>query len=491
MPTPSQRPALVWLRDDLRLADNPAVEAARASGRPLILAYVLDEESPNIRPLGGAARWWLGRSLAALGAEIRALGGTLVLRRGAAAEVIPALVEASHAAAVFWNRRYGAPEIAVDGALKAALVGSGLLVGSFNAALLHEPWTVKTQAGGPFRVFTPFYRSARQQEVSPPQRAAGTWSFAEAPPGDRLDDWALEPTRPDWAGGLRENWTPGERGAAARLATFVDEELAGYTQGRDRPDLPHVSRLSPHLRFGEVSPRQVLAAVRHAADAGTVPGRDAEKFVSELYWREFSYHLLFHFPDIGRQNFNARFDAFEWQPDATLERAWRKGMTGYPLVDAGMRQLWQTGWMHNRVRMVAASLLIKHGLTDWRQGEEWFWDTLVDADPANNPASWQWVAGSGADAAPYFRIFNPVSQGEKFDPNGAYVRRFVPELAGLPDAFIHKPWQAPADVLRRAGVVLGETYPRPVVDHAAARERALARFARIRGELHASRLPSR
>ncbi|QFR32092.1 deoxyribodipyrimidine photo-lyase [Ancylobacter sp. TS-1] len=481
MPTPSQHPALVWLRDDLRLADNPAIAAARASGRALVIAYVLDEESAGIRPLGGAARWWLGRSLAALGAEIAALGGTLVLRRGPAGDVIPSLVEETAADAVFWNRRYGAPEIALDRALKAGLADRGIAVESFNAALLHEPWTVKTQAGGPFRVFTPFYRNARQQEVSVPRRAEGEWRFAKAPDSERLDDWALEPTAPDWAGGLRESWTPGERGAAARLSDFIDEGLTGYALGRDRPDRPHVSRLSPHLRFGEVSPRQVLAAIRHAGDAGLVPGQDVEKFVSELYWREFSYHLLFHFPDIGRENFNRSFDAFAWEPDAVLETAWRKGLTGYPIVDAGMRQLWQTGWMHNRVRMVAASLLIKHGLTDWRRGEDWFWDTLVDADPASNPASWQWVAGSGADAAPYFRIFNPVSQGEKFDPDGAYVRRFVPELARLPASLIHRPWEAPAEVLRRAGVSLGETYPRPVVDHAAARARALDRFARIRG----------
>ena len=481
MPSTSARPALVWLRDDLRLADNPAIAAARASGRALVIAYVLDEGSEGIRPLGGAARWWLGRSLAALGAEIAALGGTLVLRRAPAGDVIPSLVEETGADAVFWNRRYSAPEIAVDRALKVGLTDRGIAVESFNAVLLHEPWTVKTQAGGPFRVFTPFYRNARQQEVGTPRRAEGEWRFARTPDSERLDNWALEPTAPDWAGGLRESWTPGERGAAARLSDFIDEGLTGYAQGRDRPDRPHVSRLSPYLRFGEVSPRQVLAAIRHAGDAGRAPGQDVEKFVSELYWREFSYHLLFHFPDIGRENFNRSFDAFAWEPGTALEMAWRKGLTGYPIVDAGMRQLWQTGWMHNRVRMVAASFLIKHGLTDWRRGENWFWDTLVDADPASNPASWQWVAGSGADAAPYFRIFNPVSQGEKFDPDGAYVRRFVPDLAGLPASLIHRPWEASAEVLRRAGVALGETYPRPVVDHAAARARALDRFARIRG----------
>lgn len=474
--------ALVWFRDDLRLDDNPALKAAQASGRPLALAYVLDEESERLRPLGGAARWWLGRSLASLSAAIAAKGGRLILRRGRAGDIVPALVEELNAAAVYWNRRYGAAEIAVDTALKSALAGRGVAVESFGGSLLHEPWTVRTQAGDPFRVFTPFYRSAGRQAVRTPSRADDAWSFAGSARSDRLDDWALEPTAPDWAAGLRASWTPGERGARDRLAAFLDDDLAGYATLRDRPDLGRTSRLSPHLRFGEISPHQVLAAVRHAADAGAASPADTEKLISELYWREFSYHLLFHFPDLAGTNVNRRFDAFEWQDDPALERAWRRGRTGYPIVDAGMRQLWQTGWMHNRVRMLAASFLVKHGLTDWRRGEAWFWDTLIDADPANNPASWQWVAGSGADAAPYFRIFNPVTQGETFDPDGAYVRRFVPELAGLPAGIIHKPWTAAPEMLRRAGVVLGETYPFPIVEHPAARERALARFARIRGD---------
>ncbi|GLK72455.1 deoxyribodipyrimidine photo-lyase [Ancylobacter dichloromethanicus] len=482
MPSAIDRPALVWFRDDLRLADNPALDAAQASGRRLVLVFLLDDVSAGVRPLGGAARWWLSRSLAALSAEVEAKGGQLVLRRGAAGDVLPRLAHEAGAGAVYWNRRYGAPEIATDRAVKASLVARGIKVESFGGSLLHEPWTVATQSGAPFRVFTPFYRRAAGQAVRSPTRAPSAWRHAPAPESERLEDWALEPTGPDWAGGLRQAWTPGEEGARAALADFIDGGLDGYAGARDRPDQPSTSRLSPHLRFGEMSPHRAFAAVRHAEAAGDASARDIEKFVSEVYWREFSYHLLFHFPDLAQANFSPRFDAFEWANDTVLERAWRSGRTGYPLVDAGMRQLWQTGWMHNRVRMVAASFLIKHGLTDWRRGEDWFWDTLVDADPANNPASWQWVAGSGADAAPYFRVFNPVAQGEKFDPEGTYVRHFVPELAGLPAKLIHRPWEAPADLLRHAGVVLGETYPRPIVDHAQARQRALDRFQRIRGD---------
>lgn len=482
MRPPPDRPALIWFRDDLRLDDNPALDAAKATGQPLLLVFLLDEESEDIRPLGGAARWWLGRSLAALATAIEAKGGQLVLRRGRAIDSIPNLARDVGAQAVYWNRRYSAPEIAADKAVKLALTTGGIPVESFGGNLLHEPWTVETQSGGAFRVFTPFYRRAVTQAIRVPSRAASQWRFGHPPDGERLEEWALEPTAPDWAGGLRQAWTPGEDGALTALAAFIDGGLDGYADQRDRPDLPSTSRLSPHLRFGEISPHRALTAVRHAEADGSAAPRDVAKFVSEVYWREFSYHLLFHFPDIGHANFNDRFDAFEWASDEALVRAWQRGLTGYPLVDAGMRQLWQTGWMHNRVRMVAASFLIKHCLTDWRRGQDWFWDTLVDADPANNPASWQWVAGSGADAAPYFRVFNPVAQGEKFDPDGHYVRHFVPELAALPSSILHKPWEAAPAVLRQAGVVLGETYPRPVVDHAWARERALDRFQRIRAQ---------
>ncbi|MCS0493509.1 DNA photolyase family protein [Ancylobacter sp. MQZ15Z-1] len=479
MNAPAARPALVWLRDDQRLADNPALDAARRSVRPLVLLHVL-EEGPDIRPPGGAARWWLGRSLAALARDLARHGGTLTLRRGDAREILPALVRETGAGAVYWNRRYDSAGVATDTALKAALRDEGIETESFSATLLHEPWTVLTREDGVYRVFTPFYRAARGREVRQPLAAShARWHWAEPPAGDRIEDWRLEPRAADWAGGLRATWTPGEAGARAALERFLEDGIDGYAAGRDRPDRENTSRLSPYLRAGNISPHQIRAALLHAEASGEARSADVEKFLSELYWREFSYHLLFHNPDLATRNFNARFDGFAWQSDAAFERAWQRGLTGFPIVDAGMRQLWQTGWMHNRVRMIAASLLIKQGLVDWRRGEEWFWDTLVDADPANNPASWQWVAGSGADAAPYFRIFNPVLQGEKFDPDGAYIRRFVPEIAALPAKVIHKPWQAPEEVLHKAGIVLGETYPRPALDLDTARRRALERFQRL------------
>lgn len=474
-------PALLWFRDDLRLADNPALAEAHESGRPLVCTYVLDEDSDHIRPLGGAARWWLGRSLAALEHAIEKRGGRLVLRRGPATKIIPTLAEEIGAETIWWNRRYGAAEIAVDTAIKEALKQRGIAATSCNGALLHEPWEVLNKAGEPFRVFTPYHRAAASLAVRAPIPAPRSLAApSRRIASDTLADWTLEPTKPDWAGGLRAFWTPGEDGARERIAEFLDGTARGYADGRDRPDQDHTSRLSPFLRFGNISPRQVLASVRHAEDAGAIPARDAAKFLAELHWREFSYALLFHFPDLGTRNFQPRFDKFPWRQDARFLKAWQRGKTGYPLVDAGMRQMWETGWMHNRVRMVCASFLIKHGLIDWRQGEAWFWDTLVDADPANNSASWQWVAGSGADAAPYFRIFNPVAQGEKFDPKGDYVRRFVPELAELPDDAIHEPWSEPAAKLASAGIELGDTYPKPIVDHAAARQRALDAFARIK-----------
>jgi deoxyribodipyrimidine photo-lyase len=309
-----------------------------------------------------------------------------------------------------------------------------------------------------------------------PDRLRGAPAIAS----DRLEDFGLEPTAPDWAGGFRETWTPGEAGAASRVADFLDHGLAGYATLRDRPDLDHVSRLSPHLRFGEITPAQIWHAAHTAAASGRATSLDVEKFLTEVGWREFAYNLLHHRPDLATANIQSRFDAFPWQRDDALLKAWQRGRTGYPIVDAGMRQLWHTGWMHNRVRMITASFLVKHLLQDWRAGETWFWDTLVDADPASNPASWQWVAGCGADAAPYFRIFNPVLQGEKFDPNGDYVRHWVPELAKLPNDVLHKPWTAPKGVLAMAGVTLGDSYPAPLVDHAKARARALAAFQSIK-----------
>lgn len=451
----------------------------------MICLYVFDEDSPGRRPLGGASRWWLAGSLRELNEQLRQKGAQLLCRRGRAVDVIFDVVRNCAVDHVYWNESYDPGEDRVSRQIAEALRSDGRQVSTFNASLLHEPGTVKNRAGEPFTVFTPFWRTLRAQPVRAlllaPEAISGHPELAS----DTNESWLLEPRHPDWASGLRETWTRGESGASQRLCAFIVDKLPAYATRRDRPDLQQTSRLSPHLRFGEIGPVQVWHAVEAALagseeSAALAPQRD--KLISEIGWREFSYSLLNQHPDLARRNLHARFDRFPWRSDARGLNAWQRGLTGYPIVDAGMRQLWQTGWMHNRVRMVAASFLIKHLLVDWREGEAWFWDTLVDADPANNPASWQWVAGSGADAAPYFRIFNPVLQGEKFDPEGGYVRRFVPELAGLPAELIHAPWRAPPLSLKEAGVSLGSTYPLPIVDHVHARRRALEAYAQIAGQ---------
>ncbi|PNG25302.1 cryptochrome/photolyase family protein [Methylocella silvestris] len=480
-----QTTAIVWFRDDLRLADNEALAAALLTGAPLLCIYILQDGAGGFRPPGGAARWWLHHSLQALGQDIAARGGRLDLFRGDARKILPALTEAAGANFVCWTRRYGGPEMAADAALKAKLKSSGVAAKSFNGHLLHEPWEITRGEGQGFAVYTPYWRAASAagqggEPLPAPDRLRAAPFPRGAPQRASLAALSLMPEKTDWAGGLRAAWTPGENGARQRLKAFLEGRMASYPFQRDQPDADVVSRLSPHLRFGEIGPRQVFAAVRSAEDN---PAKNSRlKFLAELGWREFNYHLLFRHPEAARENIQRRFDKMPWRVPPPHElSAWRRGETGYPIVDAGMRELWATGYMHNRVRMIAASFLIKHLLIDWRVGEDWFWDTLCDADPANNPMNWQWVAGSGADAAPYFRIFNPVLQGEKFDAAGDYVRRWVPELAALPGKWVHKPFAAPPSVLREAGVMLGETYPRPIVDLAEGRARALAAFARVRG----------
>ncbi|MEQ8967304.1 MAG: deoxyribodipyrimidine photo-lyase [Azospirillaceae bacterium] len=483
---PPDSPIIVWFRLDLRLADNPALRAAVDSGRRVVPLFILDDADAGPWKPGGATRWWLHGSLERLAADLAERGAPLVLRAGKAADVLDTLIEETGAGAVAWNRRYEPWAIARDKEIKAALKDRGLDVASHDAALLFEPWTVETKTGGPYKVYTPFWRAcrARAEEIARPAAAPrAVPGLDPAPASEALENWGLRPTKPDWAGGLRETWTPGEAGARARLDRFLDEAAARYDDRRNRPDLPGTSGLSPHLHWGEIGPRRVWHAVEHArAEAGGAAGEAMEAFLQEIVWREFSYHLLYHFPDLPDEPLDDRFAGFPWadDPDGRLVRAWQRGRTGYPVVDAGMRELWTTGWMHNRVRMITASFLVKHLLQPWQAGEAWFWDTLVDADLASNSASWQWVAGCGADAAPYFRIFNPVLQGEKFDPDGTYVRHWVPEIAALPDKYLHKPWEAPSAALDRAGVILGETYPAPVVDHKQARRRALDAFETIK-----------
>lgn len=444
----SAKTTVVWVRDDLRVADNPALHAAVDRGAPVIALYVLDEHGDGVRAPGAAARWWLHHSLTALGESLDALGIPLVLRRGLAAEVVPRFVTDTAADTVLWNRRYG-PARQIDAGLKSGLREAGVDARSFPGDVLAEPQDVRTQSGTPYRVFTPFWNALREREVTPPLPAPDAVATrADAPESEALDDWGLLPHHPDWAGGLRVTWTPGEAAARERLEAFA-EELDGYAD-RDLPAVDATSRLSPRLRWGELSPREVWHRIRRAG------GRQAEEFLREVGWRDFFRHTLFHEPRLATRNLRPAFDRFGWaDPDPAELDAWRRGRTGIPLVDAGMRELWETGVMHNRVRMSAASLLVKNLLVDWRVGEQWFWDTLVDADEGSNPGNWQWVAGSGQDAAPYFRIFNPERQATRFDPDGVYLRRWIPELGT-------------------------DAYPEPIVDLAASRERALAAYDAIK-----------
>ena len=477
-------PVILWFRRDLRLADNPALQAALKTAEPVIPLYVLDE-TPGLRAPGAASLWWLDKSLAALGADLALRGSCLILRRGEAETLIPRLAKETGAGAVYWNAVFDPGVPARDARLADSLAASGVEARRFNGGHLLSPEKVRTKTGGLFSVFTPFWRAARPLvnpgEPAPAPAALpapGAW-----PAGDALADWRLHPTRPDWSKGFRD-WRPGEAGATERLEAFINGALRSYAVDRDRPDREGVSRLSPHLHFGEISPKACWRAALSAASRGDVADGQADKFLAELGWREFNANTALAAEARGdapeRVNVDRRFDAFPWRDDPRAFEAWTKGRTGYPLVDAGLRQLWTTGWMHNRVRMVVASFLTKHLLVDWRAGEAWFWDTLVDADHASNAGNWQWVAGCGADAAPYFRIFNPVTQGEKFDPDGAYVRRWVPELARLPAKVIHAPWTADKAVLSAAGVTLGLDYPLPIVDHAHARQRALDAYQALK-----------
>ena len=441
----------MWFRDDLRIADHPALAEAAGDPGGVVALVVLDEASPGIRPLGAATKWWLHHSLTALRADLAGLGVPLVLRRGAASQHVPAVARAIGVTRALWNRRYGGPERAVDADVAGKLEASGIEVRTFLASLLFEPGTILTQQGDPFKVYSPFWRACLAAPAprgpiaapapSDPPAAAAAATAAQRAESEDLAAWELTPTRPDWAAEFP--WTPGERTAAARLADFLATRAHRYAAERDVPAADVTSGLAPHLRFGEISPNQVW----HAALAS---GADVRTFLSEVGWREFAWHILFHWPDLAERNFDPRFDAFPWSAvaaaddgaDAAASRTadadddpiarWRAGRTGIPLVDAGMRELWRTGSMHNRVRMVVASFLVKNLLVDWRVGEAWFWDTLVDADAASNPFNWQWVAGSGTDAAPYFRIFNPVTQEQKFDPEGAYVGRWAPDALLTP-----------------------------------------------------------
>lgn len=478
--TASDNPIIVWFRKDLRVDDNAALAAAAETGRPLVALYIREPENVGTGPLGAAQEWWLHHSLTSLGTMLQKLGSPLVLRSGAADAVLADLIEETGADAVHWNRRHDPAGIAIDTEIKAGLKARGIVATSFAGQLLHDPTRLSTGEKKPYRVYTPFWKALEREgeprePIDAPEKLN---SLHAAPKSEKLGDWALLPSKPDWAATFKEIWTPGEEAARERLESFVDGAIDGYKQDRDRPAIDATSMLSPHLALGEISP----ARIWHATRGLKAPTEDVVHFRKELAWREFCYHLHFHFPQLAEKNWNDRFDAFPWEAAGKNFTLWTRGQTGYPIVDAGMRQLWKHGWMHNRVRMITASFLIKHLMIDWRRGEKWFRDTLVDADAASNAANWQWVAGSGADASPFFRIFNPILQGEKFDADGTYVRTFVPELERLDSAWIHKPFDAPESALKKAGIELGKTYPKPIVAHGKARERALAAYKSLKGD---------
>jgi deoxyribodipyrimidine photo-lyase len=478
-------PTLVWFRQDLRLQDNPALHAAVARGGPIIPVYIFEETAEGRWSMGAASRWWLHHSLLALDGALHERDLRLIVKRGDAAALVRELVASTGAVAVYWNRCYEPAAVARDAAIKADLTSGAIDVKSFNGALLNEPHTIANKQGRPFQVFTPYWRHCLSIPVAAPMKLqpGALPPPAQWPASLRIDELKLLPTIP-WDAGFSRIWEPGEAAATKRLTQFVASTIDDYDVARDLPDRDGTSRLSPSLHFGEISPRQVWAAVKARSKSTGVfpPSNGARVYLAEIGWREFAYHLLFHFPRTPESPLREEFNRFPWAADPGGEklRAWQRGRTGYPIVDAGLRQLWEMGWMHNRVRMIVGSFLVKHLRLSWTHGSTWFWDTLVDADLASNTLGWQWTAGSGADASPYFRIFAPVLQGRKFDADGQYVRRWVPELGKVPTAHIHAPWEAPAEVLASAGVRLGENYPRPIVDHATARAEALAAFKQLR-----------
>lgn len=464
--------ALVWFRQDLRLSDNPAFFEACAAYDKVIPIYIFDDKNSV---LGGAQAWWLHHSLTALCKALAQHGLKLILRKGNPLEILSELINTAAIKAVYWNRCYEPKVIERDKKIKASLQGSQIEVFSFNGSLLNEPWTIHNKQGEFFKVFTPYWKTCRQGLIAKPAVSIPPNRESIDLASDTLQEWKLLPEL-DWATQFPDFWTPGEEGAHQRLSQFIKHRLHGYKMNRDYPEKRATSLLSPHLHFGEISPWTVVRAIEYAKLDPHCDLSGAEHFLSEMGWREFSYYLLYHVPTLPYKNFKREFDAFPWHNDESLLKRWQKGMTGYPIVDAGMRELWSTGYMHNRVRMIVASFLTKGLFIDWRLGADWFLDTLVDADLANNSASWQWVAGCGADAAPYFRIFNPVLQSQKFDPNGAYIRRFVPELACLDKQAIHAPWEsANAESIYRQ-----TNYPRPMINHNESRSRALAYYGQLK-----------
>ena len=474
---------VVWFRNDLRLGDHPALTAAAERGDVVpTFVWAPDEEEPWAP--GGAHRWWLHESLGALDASLREHGSRLVLRQGPSLDELLAVCRAGGADRVVWQTRYAPTLRRRDEAVRAGLEEAGVEVRQFAGRILHDPEQIRTGSGGPYRVFGPFWRKAKaaldpgDPLPTPDLGGAAPETWPESVDRDALGLTPEAQDGVDWAGAMRDEWAPGEAGAQARLHAFLGGPILDYSERRDFPAGGGSSKLSPHLHWGEVSPRQVWAEANGWVSNGATR-EAADGFLFEVGWREFSYHVLHHFPHMPDEPLKEKYRKMPWASDPDALRAWERGRTGYPIVDAAMRELWALGWMHNRMRMVTASFLTKDLLVPWQDGERWFWDTLCGGDLANNAMGWQWAAGSGADAQPFFRIFNPISQSKRYDPDGAYVRRWVPELAGLPTKHLHAPWDAPPEVLDEAGVVLGETYPEPIVDHAEARDRALTALKQV------------
>lgn len=473
------KPKIVLFREDLRIADNIALTKAARSGGRLICLFVHDNRPPFAR--GAAQKWWLHHSLNALGRELQQkLGCPLNMMSGATKDIICSVIAKTHADMIFWSRRYAPHQIARDKELKASLEKQDVKVVSCKGRLLAEPWDILNK-DQPYRVFTAFWKQLNPHvQIDQPLLAPPSVRGLKLAESLSVKQLGLLPSKPDWSTLFHSEWQPGEAGAQKRLDEFLQSGAANYAKGRDFPSLSAVTKLSPHIQMGDISPRQILFAATRHLEQGKISDKNYIKFYSELAWREFSYNLLYHFPQVTNEEFRPNFRNFPWQNNAKAKSSWEKGQTGYPIVDAGMRELWQTGYMHNRIRMVTASFLTKHLLIDWRLGMQHFWDTLLDADIASNTLSWQWVAGCGADAAPYFRIFNPILQARKFDPDGDYIRRWVPELAKLPTSHLADPWLAPPEILEKAGVKLGKDYPYPIVNHALARDRAMAAYQSLK-----------
>lgn len=469
---------IVWFRQDLRVEDNPALNFALKSEYSIIPLFIFQKNQDSTWKIGGASRWWLHHSLEALKVELKQQNLKLIFRIGEPIDVLKQLIKQSSIKGVYWNRCYEPDAIKRDAHIKSELKNEAIDCQSFNASLLYEPWTIQNKQGKPFQVFTPFYKHCLSFK-EPEEPASLPKSALAATPdiaSDKLSDFELLPTI-SWDEQIKKTWIPGTAGAKERLSHFIKHSISKYSEERDLASIDSVSHLSPYLHWGEISPRMIWQEVLKVKEFKE-PG--VEAFLRQLMWREFAHHLLYHFPKTPEYPLREEFKKFPWKDDPHSLKLWQKGKTGYPFVDAGMRQLWSIGWMHNRLRLVVGSFLVKDLLIGWEEGSKWFWDTLLDADLANNTMGWQWVAGCGADAAPYFRIFNPVTQGEKFDPEGEFVKKWVPELSEMPKKWIHKPWEAPEDVLRAAGVVLGKDYPFPIVDHAEARNKALAAFNELK-----------